>query len=89
MSKEPEYIPAKFIETPHGDLIAPSHVASVRYWPPSGHVTNPDHRTQLETIKGAIWELYRGPSEQAAKAARDAMKAKIDAALSPPAAAAG
>lgn len=89
MSKEPEYIPPKFIETPDGDLIAPSHVASVRYWPPSGPVTSPHHRAQLETVKGAIWELYRGPSEQAAKAARDAMKAKIEAAFAPPLAKAG
>lgn len=78
-----DFAPAQFIETPDGDLIAPSHIASVRYWPP--YKGESEHRAQLMTVNGGLWELYRGPSEQEAIAARDDMKAKIKAAIEFPA----
>lgn len=75
-----------YVETPAGDLIAVASIASVRHWPPSGLslTTRAEHRVQLETDRGAIWELYRGPSEENAIAVRDAMKARIREAIAPP-----
>lgn len=79
---EPTFTPAMFIETPDGDWIAPSQIASVRHWPPyRGEL---EHRTQLRTIDGGLWELYRGASEQEAVAVRDEMKARIQAAIVAP-----
>lgn len=71
-----------FVETAAGDLIAVESIVSVRHWPPSG--LTPEHRVQLETDRGAIWELYRGPSEEKAIAVRDAMKERIRTAIAPP-----
>jgi hypothetical protein len=82
MADQPEFISATFIETPDGDLIAPSQIASVKYWPP--YKGESECRAQIMTVNGSVWELYRGQSEQEAKAARDAMIAKIKAALTIP-----
>ena len=92
LDHHPHFIPARFIKTSGGDLIAPDHIASVRYWPGKPErrgfenrvIAGEDHRAQLETKKGAVWELYRGPSAEEAVAARDAMLAIIEAAISPP-----
>jgi hypothetical protein len=73
------FTPAMFIETRDGDLIKPERIESVRHWPP--YKGEKDHRTQLRTVEGGIWELYRGESEQEAVAIRDEMKAKILAAI--------
>lgn len=78
----PTFTPAMFIETPDGDLIKPEQIESVRHWPP--YKGEKEHRTQLRTVQGGIWELYRGNSEQEAVAVRDEMKAKILAAISGP-----
>jgi len=77
-----DFKPAKFIETPDGDLVDPEQIASVRHWPPYKGET--EHRIQLRMIEGGIWELYRGDSEQEAVACRDEMKARIKAAMQPP-----
>jgi len=81
MTKQTEYQPPKFIETPTGDLIAPSQVAAVRYWPPSQY-TKP--RVTLSATSGMIWELYDGLSEKEAIAIRDDMKKRVIAAIEQP-----
>ena len=76
---EAVFTPAKFIETPDGDFIAPDQISDVRYWPATSYTK--DHRAQLCTVKGAVLELYRGPSADEAIAARDKVKAMIRAAI--------
>ena len=81
MTKQADYQPPKFIETPTGDLIAPSQIAAIRYWPPSQY-SKP--RVTLTSITGAVWELYDGQSEKEAIAIRDDMKARVAAAIEYP-----
>ena len=71
---------ARFIQTPDGDLIAPSHVASVKYWPGKDATEAfpaTDHRVILRTTEGGYWDLYRGQSKDEAIAVRDGMIGKL------------
>lgn len=79
---EPTFTPGMFVETRDGDIIRPECIESVRHWPP--YRGGKEHRTQIRTVEGGIWELYRGESEQEAVAIRDEMKAKIRAMFTPP-----
>lgn len=76
-----EFRPAEFIETTQGDLVAASQIGSLRHWP---GLNGCPHRVNLTTKNGGTWELYRGSSEKEALAVRDAMKAKINTAVTPP-----
>lgn len=69
-----EPIPPQFIEI-DGDLISPSHIASVKYWPAKSDES--DHRVILRTTEGGLWDLYRGPSKEAAIEVRDALVLKL------------